>query len=123
MAQPPRIVAAGWYHMQRFLRTHPVQVQQQMPVARRSRVLTIAAIDIAVVAASLLLAYLRLVREPWDLVFVVIIWFACPIGGMWLAASSVKEDRRLGVSTWQTALGLLLAFGVFLYGLLSMQHW
>jgi hypothetical protein len=94
-----------------------------MPVARRSRVLTIAAIDVAVVAASLLLAFLRLVPQPWDLVLAVIVLFVCPIGGMWLAASSVKDDRRLGVSTWQTVLGLLLAFGVFVYGLLLMAHW
>jgi ABC-type bacteriocin/lantibiotic exporter with double-glycine peptidase domain len=89
---------------------------------RFSKVLTNATLNLAIAGISFLILYLRIVPEPWDLVFIVLIVFACPIAGLWFTVSRLREDTRHGVSKWQTAIGVVLALAMFGYGLLLLSH-
>jgi hypothetical protein len=85
---------------------------------RLSAALTIAFVNVTIAAIGFLLLTFRIVREPWDLLVVVVITLVCPIGGLWFTVSSIKRDRSRGISKWQTIVGVLLALGMFAYGLL-----
>jgi hypothetical protein len=88
---------------------------------RLSAALTIALVNLSIAAIGFLLLTFRIVREPWDLCVVVVITLVCPIGGLWFTVSSIKRDRNRGISKWQTAVGVLLALGMFAYGLLLLS--
>ena len=87
----------------------------------RSRVLTIALFNIAIIATCFLILYLRVFQEPWDLIVIGLAAIGCPIGGLWLTVTRVKQDLSQGVSRWQTTVGVLLAIGTFIYGLLLLM--
>jgi divalent metal cation (Fe/Co/Zn/Cd) transporter len=84
---------------------------------RLSRVLIVSLINVTIVLISFVILYLRTVPEPWDVVLVVVIMLVCPVGGLWLSVSQIKEDRSHGVSKWQTIFGVFLSLAIFAYGL------
>ena len=88
---------------------------------RLSTSLTIALVNVVLAAIGFLLLTFQIVQQPWDLLVVGMITLVCPIGGLWFTVSSIKRDRGHGVSKWQTTVGVLLALGMFVYGLLLVS--
>jgi hypothetical protein len=100
---------------------HPARVALRRAVVvrmPRSKVLTIALLNLAIVATCLLILYMGTLQQPWDLIVIGLGVIGCPIGGLWFAVTRVRHDVRQGVSRWQTTIGILLAIGTFIYCLL-----
>jgi hypothetical protein len=89
---------------------------------RFSKTLTVGAASLALFWISVGIISMGVVRQPWDLIVVVLLLYICPIAGMFAALSFVKDDLNRGVGRLQVALGVLLSVGFFAYFLLVMSH-
>ena len=89
---------------------------------RCSRALVAGISSVALFGLVILSLSAGLVREPWDLMILVPTLYICPIAGVFVALSFVKNDLDRGVSRWQIVLGVVLALAFFAGGLWTIGH-